>query len=112
MNLLDRITAWSRLAPERLAHVSPGGTLTYGELEAGSDAVSAFVQASIPNDGSPVAVVGHKESAMLLGFLGSVRAGHPYVPLDVSLPAHRVQRIVEGAGAALTLTPAAIEAAI
>ena len=59
----------------------------------------------LPDDGSPIAVVGHKEPEMLIGFLGAVRAGHPYVPIDSVLPSRRVQRIVEMAACKLTLTP-------
>jgi D-alanine--poly(phosphoribitol) ligase subunit 1 len=112
MHLIDRIDAWSRRAPDRLAHVSPSGSLTYAALESGADAVAAFVQHALPDDGSPVVVLGHKEPALLLGFLGSVKAGHPYVPLDVSLPRQRIDRIVAGAAAGLVLTPATIERAV
>jgi D-alanine--poly(phosphoribitol) ligase subunit 1 len=95
-----------------LAHVSPGGRLTYAELGRGSDAVAAFIQRTLPDDTSPVAVVGHKEPEMLLGFLGSVKAGHPYVPLDVSLPPQRVERVLETAGASLVLTLSVIQEAL
>ncbi len=40
---------------------------------------------------------------MLVGFLGALKAGHPYVPLDLSIPDERVKRIVAGAGARLLL---------
>jgi D-alanine--poly(phosphoribitol) ligase subunit 1 len=105
MDLLERIDAWRRLAPERVAHRSPDGHVTYGELARGSDAVAAYVQRAAPDDASPVIVLGHKEPEMLVGFLGCVKAGHPYVPLDRSLPEQRVERIVASAGARLTLTP-------
>jgi len=109
MDLLERIDAWRRLVPERVAHRSPHGSLTYAQLAQGSDAVAACITRSLPDDRSPVVVVGHKESSMLLGFLGSVKAGHPYVPLDTSLPAQRVERVVESAGAHLVLTPPRID---
>src|ERR1700738_1322277 len=104
MELFERIDAWARLAPDRVAHTSPGGRLTYAELVRGSDAVAACIARSLADDRSPVVVVGHKEPNMLLGFLGSVKAGHPYVPLDTSLPSQRLERIVDSAGARLVLT--------
>jgi D-alanine--poly(phosphoribitol) ligase subunit 1 len=112
MYLLDRIDAWRERAPDRLAHVSPGGSLTYAELGSGADAVAAFVQSAVPDDASPIVVVGHKEPEMLLGFLGSIKAGHAYVPLDTSLPRQRVAGIVASAGAALVLTPETIKQAV
>lgn len=42
---------------------------------------------------------------MLVAFLGAVKAGHPYVPIESAVPAQRRERIVEVAGCALTLTP-------
>src|SRR5712692_8603230 len=108
MDLLERIDAWSRLEPGRVAHRSSGGRLTYAELTLGSDAVAACIARSLPDDRSPVVIVGHKEPSMLLGFLGSVKAGHPYVPLDTSLPDQRLEHIVASAGARLVLTPARI----
>jgi D-alanine--poly(phosphoribitol) ligase subunit 1 len=112
VQLIERIDAWSRRAPDRLAHVSPSGTLTYAALESGADAVAAFVQQAVPEDASPIVVLGHKEPELLLGFLGSIKAGHPYVPLDVALPRQRITRIVDSAAAALVLTPETIRLAV
>jgi D-alanine--poly(phosphoribitol) ligase subunit 1 len=108
MNILERIDNWGRAAPNRLAHVSGGRTLTYGELLERSDALGAQLVQSLPDDGSPVVVLGHKEPEMLIAFLGAVKAGHPYVPVDNALPPQRVERIVATAGARLTLTPASV----
>ena len=96
MDLVQRIDAWSRLTPDRAAHVCPGshGQLTYAELKRGSDALAAFIQHTLGDDRSPVVVIGHKQPEMLLGFLGSVKAGHAYVPLDTWLPAQRVAHVM------------------
>lgn len=99
-----------RRTPERIAHVSGSRRLTYAELCRGSDALAAHLARTVPDDGSPVAVVGHKEPEMLIGFLGSIKAGHPYVPMESALPAQRVERIVSSAGCGLTLTPDTIAA--
>ncbi len=105
MHLLDRIDHWGRTAPERIAHRSGERTLTYGELLAQSDALAGWIEAELGVSRAPVAVHGHKEPEMLIAFLAAVKSGRPYVPIDSSIPAQRVERIVEGAGAALVLTP-------
>src|SRR3989442_5312188 len=80
MDLVERIDAWSRLTPDRAAHVCPGShrQLTYAELKRGSDALAAYIQHTLGDDRSPVVVMGHKQPEMLLGFLGSVKAGRAY----------------------------------
>jgi D-alanine--poly(phosphoribitol) ligase subunit 1 len=108
VHLLDRIDHWVRTTPDRPAHVSGGRTLTYGELGVRSDAVAAWLDAELGNDRSPIAVRGHKEPEMLVAFLGAVKSGRPYVPIDLSIPEARSERIVAGADAAKVLTPADI----
>lgn len=104
MELLDRIDAWAARTPDRIAHRSGGRTLSYAALRAQSDALAARLWSLLPDDGSPVAVIGHKEPEMIVAFLGCAKAGHPYVPIDIAMPPMRVARIVELAAASLSLT--------
>lgn len=62
----------------------------------------------LPDDRSPIAVRGHKEPELLIAFLGAVKSRHPYIPLDASIPAPRVERIIALANAPLALTPSRI----
>jgi D-alanine--poly(phosphoribitol) ligase subunit 1 len=101
MDLIELIDGWGQDYPDRPAHVSGRGVLTYSELLARSDAVASCFARDLPADRTPVAVLGHKEHEMLVGFVGSIKSGHPYIPLDSSLPASRIASIVENAGAIL-----------
>jgi D-alanine--poly(phosphoribitol) ligase subunit 1 len=112
VSLIERIDAWGRLAPGRLAHVSGGRQLTYAELVSGSDSVAAFIARRLGHDRSPVVVLGHKEPEMLLAFLGSVKAGHAYVPLDSALPRQRIERVASTSETRLVLTPESVRAAV
>src|SRR5438105_7127142 len=105
MHLLDRIDHWGKTSPEKIAHVSGERTLTYGELITRSDALAAWLAAEVPHDRSPIAVLGHREPEMLIAFLGVVKSGRPYVPLDVALPANRIEKIIAASGTVVTLTP-------
>lgn len=40
----------------------------------------------------------------IVAFIGAVKAGHPYVPVDSSTPSERLQLITEASGAGLILT--------
>lgn len=112
MDLLARIDHWGAIAPERPAHISEGRTLTYGELRAQSDALAGWLTEKLGDNRDPIAVIGHKENEMMVAFLGAVKSGHPYVPIDTSIPTQRAERIVENAKAALTLTPEKVRAAL
>jgi D-alanine--poly(phosphoribitol) ligase subunit 1 len=105
VHLLEQIRASARTHPELVAHRSADREITYSDLVAGMDVTAALVWTELPDDGSPVVVLGHKEPEMLMGFLGSVRAGHPYIPLDTSLPAKRIEQVIATSGAKLVLTP-------
>jgi D-alanine--poly(phosphoribitol) ligase subunit 1 len=105
MDIISRIDSWGRTAPNRVAHVSMGRSLTYGELLRRSDALASHLASTLPDDRSPVVILGHKEPEMLIAFLGVIKSGHPYSPVDDAVPTHRVERIVATAGARLTLTP-------
>ena len=110
MEIFDAIDRAARDFPEKIAHLSGGRTLTYQALKQDSDALAAHFAECFPGDKSPVAVIGHKEPEMLVGFLAAVKSGRPYVPIDISIPAHRAERIVQSSGAVATLTPPQISA--
>ncbi|MFN8411483.1 MAG: D-alanine--poly(phosphoribitol) ligase subunit DltA [Anaerolineales bacterium] len=101
MQLIERIDSWSQTHPERIAHHSGETTLTYQQLTSQSNTLAQYLLNQFPNDTSPIAILGHKQVEMLVGFLGCIKAGHPYVPLDSSLPTQRIEGIVRTAGATL-----------
>src|SRR6267142_603256 len=105
MHLLDQIDHWSAVSPDRPAHVSEGRTLTYGELRAQSDAFASYLTETLGDNRAPVPIIGHKEPEMLIAFLGTVKSGRPYVPIDIALPQTRIDQILASSNAALTLTP-------
>jgi D-alanine--poly(phosphoribitol) ligase subunit 1 len=105
VDLLGQIDRWGRDTPERIAHRSGERALSYGELLAQSDSLAAWLTAEVGDNCAPIAVRGHKEPEMLVAFLGVVKSGRAYVPIDIAIPEQRASRIVETAAAALTLTP-------
>ena len=105
MNLVERIDRWAALAPEATAHISDGRTLTYGQLRRQSDALAWYLTERLGDDRRPIAVLGHREPEMLIAFLGAVKSGRPYIPLDTALPQQRIDKILETSRAALVLSP-------
>ena len=93
------------IAPERIAHVSGDRTLTFGELRVRSDALASHLADRFGNARRPIAVLGHREPEMLVAFLGAVKSGRAYVPLDNGLPQRRIDTILDTARVAVVLSP-------
>src|SRR5207245_1114613 len=70
-----------------------------------SDGLAAYLTNRFGEDRKPIAVLGHREPEMLIAFLGAVKSGRPYVPIDTTLPRTRIDQILASSRAALSLTP-------
>ncbi|MHB1010471.1 MAG: D-alanine--poly(phosphoribitol) ligase subunit DltA [Propionibacteriaceae bacterium] len=103
MDVIERIQAAATRHGDRPAHTYRAEHLSYAQLWSASTLVAERIAGELGHDGSPVVVYGHKEHAMPVAFLGAVRAGHPYVPVDVSWPADRIASVVEESGARLVV---------
>jgi D-alanine--poly(phosphoribitol) ligase subunit 1 len=105
VNLIERIDQWALTAPGAIAHISRDRMLTYGELRRRSDALAAYLTDRFGAGRAPIAVLGHRESEMLIAFLGVVKSRRPYVPLDTVLPRQRIDKVLAISRPALLLTP-------
>jgi len=110
MDLLAAAERWAERTPGRTAFEGNGERLTFGELERRRRAVTGALAARFPDDGAPIIVRGHKEPELLIGFLGCLGAGHPYIPVDSAVPDARVEQIAELAGALGVFGPADLRA--
>jgi D-alanine--poly(phosphoribitol) ligase subunit 1 len=87
-SLFARIAAAGDAA--RPAVVGTDGSLTYAELLERAERLAAH----LADRRGPVVVYGHKQPAMLVGFLAAMRLGRPYVPIDSSTPPGRIARML------------------
>jgi D-alanine--poly(phosphoribitol) ligase subunit 1 len=105
VNLIQRIDHWAAAVPGAIAHLSGDRRLTYGELRQRSDGLASYLTERFGDDRRPIAVLGHREPEMMIAFLGVVKSGRPYVPIDTALPQTRIDQILASSHAALSLTP-------
>jgi D-alanine--poly(phosphoribitol) ligase subunit 1 len=91
--MTGRSSLFARIAAspgDRPAGVGPDGVLSHAEL-----IDRALGLASRLGGGrSPVLVYGHKQPAVVVGFLAALGLGRPYVPIDPSLPPGRISRML------------------
>ncbi len=114
MKLIDLLHGHAESMPDACAFVASasGERMTYSELWERSGAIANMLANDAHDAGTsacetheavkaPVVVYGHKSPLMLASFIGCLRAGRAYVPVDVhSVPAERVASIVSQVRAA------------
>ena len=71
-------------------------SLNYGDLDLQSSALAVFLKKEVTR-GSAVALYGHKEPALFVSLFACIKAGVPYLPIDVSVPLERVKNILQKA---------------
>jgi D-alanine--poly(phosphoribitol) ligase subunit 1 len=103
MKMLDSIKEYAFTNPEATAFISPDKEINYKDLWFDSEKVATFLLKLNLPEKSPIMVYGHMEPEMLISFLGSVKSGHPYIPIDTSIPLERVQKIAESSKAKLLI---------
>lgn len=97
MNILELLHFYARSHGQDIAVRSGSSYLTYEQLDQGSGRLASYIQNFCGDNKAPVVVYGHKEIYMILCFLASVKSGRAYCPLDSSMPADRIQAILEEA---------------
>jgi amino acid adenylation domain-containing protein len=99
----ESISAQARRQPARAAVMAGAETVSYGALDADADAIAAALQSAGVGAGDIVAVDLPRIGRLPAAFLGVMRAGAAYLPLDPALPVERRAYMLEDSGARLRL---------
>jgi amino acid adenylation domain-containing protein len=94
----------ARRTPDTIALVFEEKRLTYGELDAWSDRVAAYLRGRGVGPEICVGLCIERSLEMIVGLLGILKAGGAYVPVDPSFPEARRNLLLDGCSAALVLT--------
>ncbi|PVE10294.1 non-ribosomal peptide synthetase [Streptomyces scopuliridis] len=89
--------------PERPAILTAHRTVTYGELEAVSRSVAVWLRDHGVGRGDVVPVVMDKGWEQVAAVLGVLRAGAAYCPVSATLPAERIDRLLDATSARTVL---------
>jgi len=90
--------------PERLAVTSRQGSLTYGELNARAEQLSARLLAGGVGLEMVVGLCVPRSAAMLVGATGILKSGAAYLPIDPSEPEARSEAMLTDAGVTVLVT--------
>lgn len=103
VSLTARIEAQARAAPDTVAIVFVGRSLTYGELWRRAGGLAARLLRAGCGAESRIGVMLERSLELVVAIVGVLRAGGAYVPLDPSYPADRLAFLLEDAGIAAVI---------
>lgn len=92
-SIIDRITRIAQQYPDKICYHNGNVQATYQQLDQQSDKVASFIQAKNLPQKSPIIVFGGQQFEMLALFLGAIKAGHAYIPVDDGSDPQRIQQI-------------------
>jgi amino acid adenylation domain-containing protein len=95
----DAVEAAARRDPRAPAVVEEDRVVSYGELLAAADELAARLAARGVGAGDVVPVISRRSAATVASWLGVLRSGAAYAPIDAEQPAARRAAMVEDAGA-------------
>ncbi|MGG6311632.1 amino acid adenylation domain-containing protein [Paenibacillus macerans] len=94
----------AELRPDHPALVFGDEALTYRDLNERADRLAQALRAQgVQRDGI-VALMTERSPEMVVGMLGTLKAGGAYLPVDPNYPEDRIQYMLEDSGAAVLLT--------
>ncbi|WP_406111984.1 amino acid adenylation domain-containing protein [Kitasatospora purpeofusca] len=97
---------WADREPGRLAVVGADGELSYAALEARANRLAHHLAAIGVGPGTAVGVALDRCQDLPVAFLGVLKAGAAYVPLDTAYPAERLALMIEDTGIKALVTRA------
>ncbi|MBK3496920.1 D-alanine--poly(phosphoribitol) ligase subunit DltA [Viridibacillus sp. YIM B01967] len=109
MNILSTIKNIALDNEDSIAFQSGDVTLCYGDLWKQSESLATYLTTLKLPKKAPIIVYGHMSPKMVSSFLGVVKSGHPYIPVDVSIPKERIQKIIECSNAAFLIETEVLE---
>ncbi len=102
--LWQGVSASARQHPERLAVQDADGSISYAQLERGSDQLATLLGSWGIGRGDRVAILMPKSVRSVITMVGTSKAGAAYVPVDPAAPVARSAFIIGNAAARVLVT--------
>ncbi|GAA3815993.1 hypothetical protein GCM10022226_40920 [Sphaerisporangium flaviroseum] len=96
--------------PDDVAVRDEHGRLTFGELDRRSAGLASVLRAHGAGGERPVALLMPRSADLVVAMVAAMRAGSPYLPLDVDHPDARLAAILQDARPAVVVTTAGLAA--
>ncbi|MCP3145385.1 non-ribosomal peptide synthetase, partial [Pyxidicoccus xibeiensis] len=107
-SLADLFAQQARQTPDAVALVFGDEQLTYAQLDTRANQLAHYLRGRGVQAGGRVAVLLERSMDLVVGLLGTLKAGAAYVPLDKGWPAERVTFVLQQSAAGVLLTQSAL----
>jgi amino acid adenylation domain-containing protein len=104
--LHEQISTRAETSADDVALAMRGERMTYAELELQAGRVANALRSLGCNPGDRVCIMAPKSPSAVATMLGALKAGCPYIPLDIASPPARLVRIVAAADPAVIVVGA------
>ncbi|GAA2581470.1 amino acid adenylation domain-containing protein [Actinomadura fulvescens] len=104
----EQIARHAARAPEAIALVAGGTTVTYRELDERANRLARRLLESGTGRGDLVALFTTRSPEMVVGMLAALKAGAAYLPIDPDYPRARVEFVLADASPSVVLTQTAL----
>ncbi|HJR06705.1 MAG TPA: amino acid adenylation domain-containing protein, partial [Pyrinomonadaceae bacterium] len=108
----ELVEASAKRWPDAVALASENCEWTYDELNRRANQLAHYLRRAGVENGEVVAVLMERSAEMVCGWLGVLKAGAGYLPLDASYPSERLEMMLEDAGVKTVLTEERFLAAV
>jgi amino acid adenylation domain-containing protein len=105
----DLVSARVEEAPDAIAAIFEEQTLTYAELNRRANQLANRLRQLGAGPDVLIGLYIERSIEMVIGWLGVLRAGAAYVPIDPAYPAERVDLMLREAGVSICLTQASLQ---
>ena len=92
--IIQRLNDLAIADPTAICYEKAGKTYTYLDLKEQSDRIAVYFQSINLTPKSPILVFGGLEFEMVATFIGAIKAGHAYIPVDSHTPSERLEQII------------------
>lgn len=96
-NTADRV-------PDKYALIDENDKYSYSDYYRKSLGIAEAIVKSLPENKNPIVVYMKKNAKVIISFMGIVASGNFYSPIDIDMPASRVNKILETLSPRLVIT--------
>ena len=109
ISIADLFRLWVQKNPNKEAIIFENQSITYQQLEEKSNSIAAYLQANGIKNNQVVGILLNKGFPLIIAMLGVLKAGAGYLLIDPSLPAERIQFMLENSDSPLLITQSMLQ---